>query len=364
MLKKIILTLLMTFFVSGAIVYAQAEEELPSPGLTPDNPFYFLKIFIEDIGTFFTFSDIAKAERYTYLAQKRIAEAKAMIDKGKPEKVEKALERYQSQLEKALARLERAREEAEEERQERINQVLERVAQATSKHFAVLDEVLEKVPEQAREAILKAKEVSVTGQKNALRVLIKEKPEKAVEIFSKALEQRLNRVREGVDSGDIEEAEEAAEEYDEYAAFGQEISDLAKGIRTGETTVEELVKKATSHHLDVLENVLEKAPEQARPAIEKVIEASEEIRQRQFFKGDEEGEGKKLEEGKPQTESPSGAGESKKIEESEKPGVCIQVITPAKNPQTGECKEFSTPCEVPKGWTKVRKCENKGLWNN
>ena len=36
--------------------------------------------------------------------------------------------------------------------------------------------------------------------------------------------------------------------------------------------------------------------------------------------------------------------------------VCIQVITPAKNSSTGECKNFSTPCDVPTGWTKVDSC--------
>lgn len=29
---------------------------------------------------------------------------------------------------------------------------------------------------------------------------------------------------------------------------------------------------------------------------------------------------------------------------------CIQVITPAQNPQTGETREFPTPCDVPEGW--------------
>ncbi len=43
---------------------------------------------------------------------------------------------------------------------------------------------------------------------------------------------------------------------------------------------------------------------------------------------------------------------------TEKPEeVCVQVITPAKDPKTGECKEFPTPCDVPEGWVKVDKCE-------
>jgi hypothetical protein len=36
--------------------------------------------------------------------------------------------------------------------------------------------------------------------------------------------------------------------------------------------------------------------------------------------------------------------------------TCIQVITPAKNPLTGECREFPTPCNVPPGWQKVDRC--------
>ncbi len=37
--------------------------------------------------------------------------------------------------------------------------------------------------------------------------------------------------------------------------------------------------------------------------------------------------------------------------------VCAQVITPAKNPATGECRKFSTPCDVPEGWVTVESCE-------
>ncbi|MDP2709375.1 MAG: hypothetical protein Q8O93_05045 [bacterium] len=42
--------------------------------------------------------------------------------------------------------------------------------------------------------------------------------------------------------------------------------------------------------------------------------------------------------------------------------VCIQVITPAKNKQTGECKEFATPCAVPEGWDKLDSCAAEGVF--
>jgi len=40
----------------------------------------------------------------------------------------------------------------------------------------------------------------------------------------------------------------------------------------------------------------------------------------------------------------------------ENPVICIQVITPAKNPSTGKCEDFPTPCDVPSGWEIVDKC--------
>lgn len=33
--------------------------------------------------------------------------------------------------------------------------------------------------------------------------------------------------------------------------------------------------------------------------------------------------------------------------------ACIQVITRARNTQTGEIKDFPTPCDVPQGWQKM-----------
>ncbi len=42
--------------------------------------------------------------------------------------------------------------------------------------------------------------------------------------------------------------------------------------------------------------------------------------------------------------------------ENSSSSVCIQVITPAKNLGTGECREFPTPCDVPQGWEKVDSC--------
>ena len=40
----------------------------------------------------------------------------------------------------------------------------------------------------------------------------------------------------------------------------------------------------------------------------------------------------------------------------EPPKICPAVIQAARNPLTGECRLFPTPCEVPAGWVKVSSC--------
>jgi len=377
-ISLIVVSLILISFTGG--VLAQ-ETELPDPGLTPDSPFYFLETIAEGIGTFFTFGDVAKAERYAKLAAERVAEVKAVVDKGKPEVAKKALTRYRDQLEKSLAKVEEAQAKGKS-----VSEVTEIVSQATAKHLTILEEVLERVPEQAKSAILQAREVSKTGQVKALEGLVKEKPEraaelniqiiqnrlekmkndtkegdeedaertmadftvfrtllekmgkenkivlasfvsedmtgqiedldevedevenlspqmaekvkaikasaingqvdvlrslaevdpeKAAEIFSNAADKRLNKAKQDAEDDDAEEAEEAVEEFEKYAVFGQEISGIAQGIGKDTTTVEQLVARAATHHLEVLNDVYNKVPEQAREAIQKAMTVSE-----------------------------------------------------------------------------------------
>ena len=255
-------------FSLGMGVLAQ-ETELPDSGLTPDNPFYFLETISEGIGTFFTFGDLKKAERYATLAAERVAEAQAVVEKGKPEFAEKTLARYENQLNNSIARAEKAQAKGQS-----IKNVMEIVAEGTGKHLTTIESILEKVSEKAKTAATKAKEVSMNGQKNALRALAEEDPESATEINLKAAEARLNRAKAKAEEGDTEEVEEAIEEFENQHKFGEEISQIAQGLGKDITTVEQLVGRATAIHLEILAEVYERVPEQAKPAIEKAMETS------------------------------------------------------------------------------------------
>jgi len=265
-LSAIIVLILLFSFGSG--VFAQ-ETELPNPGITPDSPFYFLERMFEGIGTFFTFGDLNKASRYADLAEERIAEVQAMMDKENPEAAQKALARYEFQLNQSLARAERAKN-----RGKKIEGVTEKVAEATMKHLSVLDKVLERVPEQAQEGIARAKEVLMEGHNNALRGLSEENLEKAIEVNLRAAEERLNRAKLKSERDETEKAEGAINEFKEMRQFGEEIAQIAQGLGRDTTAVEKLVGRATSIHLEILAEVYERVPEQAKEAVEGAMEVS------------------------------------------------------------------------------------------
>lgn len=261
--KKIISSAVFAALLLAGVVSAQTTD-LPDPGALPGSPFYFVKSIFEGLGTFLTFGNSAKAERYLALAERRLAEAEALAEQG-DERAQAAVDRYEDRLAAAQERAERA-----------ANSDLEnRVTDAVTKHLAVLDRVLEQVPDEAKDAIRAAKERSMTGQIEALRGIAQKDPEAAVDIFARAAEGRLAAAKARAES----DVEDALAEYNKYAEFGQQISSLAEGIRTGETTVENLVRQAVSHHLQVLEDVRLQLPAQAQQEFFRAVDNAQRVRE-------------------------------------------------------------------------------------
>lgn len=157
------LALLAAALFAGAAHAQQQADDLPDPGMLPDHPLYFMTSAWERVGTFFTFGEASKAERELELAGKRLAEARALAEQGKPEAAERAAERYRKQLDRALSKAEEARAEGEDPEGEALNDVSE----ATSRHQAVLADVYEKMPEEARPGIERAMEASKRGGERA-----------------------------------------------------------------------------------------------------------------------------------------------------------------------------------------------------
>ena len=189
MIKKLLLGIFLSMFLFTGTAQAQVSE-LPEPGLLPDSPFYFLKSWTEGIGTLFTFGDVAKTERFINLSEKRLAEAQALVEKGKPEIAERAIIRYQEHLNLALAKAEKAKTKGLD-----TDEVLAKVAEATLKHQVVLADVYERVPEQAKSAIEQAMQAGMRGHEEALKAVSGQKREEVIE----QVEQRWQEVEQKID---------------------------------------------------------------------------------------------------------------------------------------------------------------------
>ena len=193
-------------------------------------------------------------------AKDRLKRAKEKAEAGESEDVEEALEEYDEMTELSKELAEKDAEAAEDIAEDLNEQLLE------------LDEIEDAAPEDVKEKVKEKKSSSLEKQRDSLRSLAKDKPEKAAEIYSKAAEARLNRAKEKADENEIEEVENEVEEFDKLANFGNEISQIAQGLGKDTTTVDQLVARATTRHLEVLAEVYEKVPEQAKAAILSVIE--------------------------------------------------------------------------------------------
>ncbi len=165
--KLIALVLILSLFLgSGGVILAKNNDQLPDPGLTPDSPFYFLKMWRERIVMLFTFSSQSKVERALSYSQEKMAEFKLMAQEGKIEATEKAKREYENYLNKANGNIEKLKAQGKN-----VEELVTKVSEATSKHGEVLQKVYEKVPDSAKEAILKAMEVSTKGHERALEAI-------------------------------------------------------------------------------------------------------------------------------------------------------------------------------------------------
>lgn len=250
---------------------ANAQAQLPDPGILPDNPFYGLKRFFEELGTTITFGEDARAIRALDLAELRLAETRAVSEMGRPEFVEDLAADYEKEIENSNRAVYSI---SDPERREAVS---EWVAKKTSSYLDVLDSVEDTAPEQARPAIAAAKERYVKGNMEALRILATEDPEKAAEIAMQVAQGRAEKSRAAAERGDDSKAVEAAKECMEYERFGDEISEIAQKVGKDPSKVRELVAKSTSLSTSVLEEVKEKVREDARSSIVETMGESRKV---------------------------------------------------------------------------------------
>ena len=254
----VILAIILAVSAVGAGTAYASQASLPGDTL------YSVKLATEQAGMMLVRDDVARAERALSFANKRVREMEALAEKGRPQDLDLAVEKYGYTLNMILAEIEQAGD-----RGLATESITALVAEATARHLLMLDDVWGMVPNEAKTAIAHARNVSETGRENALAALAKDNPVKATGMNLAAMKGRLNRIRTQAEH--MEAVEYALQQFEAMSEFGEEISQIAQQAGKDIERIEELIAMATSEHLEELAEAWEIVPEQAQPAIERVM---------------------------------------------------------------------------------------------
>lgn len=294
--------------ISGVAFAQEAQTALPSAGITPESPFYFVDQLGEALRKFFTFSPAGKARLEITFAAERVAEIKVILeDKGVSAK---GLDVAQDRLRDHLSRTSIILEE-----RKNLGENVSALAKELGDGFAGPKTELErtykeekralKAKEQdLKERIVEARQAGDTALENTLTAQLEEVKaqrkllEQKEEEHSKEIEDEEESLNEQMEAKDealkqmAEVEKKRAEMIREAAkdgvtlpatAFASSDSLLAQAKAAFDQEKYEDAKRLAKQAKKALENVeevreeLEKAEEEADELMERVREEEKEV---------------------------------------------------------------------------------------
>lgn len=310
--SKLCLALVTCFLGIGLFVFAQ-EAPLPEvteavnldediqpedlgvgePRILPDSPFYFLKNWGRGIQSFFTFNPVKKAELRLKFANEKLMEVKKIVQKTQnPEIIKKATENYQQEVERIKNQVEKIKEKARENPQ--VETFLDKFIHQQILHQKLLQKLETQVPPEALEKIKEAREAHLERFQEVM-LKLEDRKEEITEKLDKILEEQKGsqfkefknlEVLKNLEEKVPEEAKEAIKQAEENALKRLQ-GDLEKMSPEDQEKFKEYLDKiggVKEKQMEILENLkekLEEAPEIQR----KIIQSRDRILERVKQKG-------------------------------------------------------------------------------
>jgi len=142
---------IITGLVLGGFVAAQDDEKLTDsePKTLPNSPFYFLKDFWRNLRLIFTFNSVKKAELRLQFASEMLAEAQKMAEEtDNQELFQRAIDKYQREVEKLETQAGKAIEKAKDE--DKIQAFQNRFERKIEVHQRVMNKLEERFTEKVK----------------------------------------------------------------------------------------------------------------------------------------------------------------------------------------------------------------------
>lgn len=186
-MKKTITLIMALMFMLIPGAFAVETQEVDA-GLTPDSPFYFMDRFGESLSIAFTFNDEGKAQKHLEFAQERLEEMKVT---EKTDKIEDLQENFAKNLQKS-------------EEKTKSGDFTEKIEQVRARNQEVLNELKDKLPEEAQKGI----ENAIANSQKAKSYTEEEKVQNRIQNQDMMMEQffeEFNGKSFEVQIGDLEE---------------------------------------------------------------------------------------------------------------------------------------------------------------
>ncbi len=255
---------------------------IKEPRILSDSPFYFFKEIGREIQSFITFNPIKKAELKQRFADEKLIEMKKIIKKTKnPELIKKAAENYKKELEKVEEVTEKIKEKVSEN--PKIGAFLDKFTKHQLLHQNLLQKLETQVPVQAFEKIKEArqKQIEKFGQvMNRLEDKIQERLEKNMEEMkgSKYKDFKNLEILKELEEKIPEQAKEAIRKTRENS-LKRLKGDLEKMSPKDQKKFGEYIDRISGEkekHLEILENLKSELKEKPE-IIEKILQSREKI---------------------------------------------------------------------------------------
>lgn len=210
---------------------------LPDAGYTPEDGLYHrAEVFFDQAGLFFSFGPARKAGRALSIAEKRLAETHELA----PQNTEGALRAFGQYADMMRIAHNRAREADEAE-------LYATVAARIQDYIPVLDEISEDIPASKKVPVDREKEYAIDDQTDLLTKLFSLDATEAVNIWLRAVENRMERAEEIARDQNYNVA--VFREYEKYALFSAELYALANGTDAARQLAVTIRERALGHLL-------------------------------------------------------------------------------------------------------------------
>ena len=133
------------------------DLEVGNPKILPGHLFYFFKDWARSIRSLFAFGTVNQAKLRSKFANERLMELKKLIEESDDsERIKRAIEAYQKEIEEIKNKAEEIKEKAEDN--PKVEEFLDKFLNQQTLHQKLLSKLEEQVPEQAFEEIKQARE--------------------------------------------------------------------------------------------------------------------------------------------------------------------------------------------------------------